>query len=310
VGVPPRRDADEVDVVGIPPRRGEDEVDVVGIPKLGDADEVDVVGIPPRRDADEVTVVGIPPRRGGDEVTVVGIPPRRDADEVNVVGIPARRGGDEVRLDEINRSFEGKLLRPAAHLGADRETRWRKSFTLSPVVANNGGLDAKGPSGVMATPTHHDVITKLTALIDGLTKYIPNESSMFAGQAYTGAELIAQVGVVLAAEMRVVNAQGELKEALLENDKTKASNAPLLNNLTQRLRARYSHDSVTLAEFGIEPVKIAEPMGNDQLLARAAKSKATRKERNTLGKKQKAAIMGTVSGVVIAPVTKKGPTGK
>ena len=58
-----------------------------------------------------------------------------------------------------------------------------------------------------------------------------------------------------------------------------------------------------LADFAVKPVKIPAPMSNETLLLRAARNQATRKERRTMGKKQRRAIKGDVTGVVITPTT-------
>jgi hypothetical protein len=50
--------------------------------------------------------------------------------------------------------------------------------------------------------------------------------------------------------------------------------------------------NVALANYGIAPDKEATPLTPEQVVARAAKAKATREARHTMGPKQKAKIKG------------------
>ena len=69
------------------------------------------------------------------------------------------------------------------------------------------------------------------------------------------------------------------------------------------LQGAFAHSSEALAEFGLEPKKKRRPATAEEVLVSAAKLRATRAERRTMGKRQKAAIKGNVTGVVITPVT-------
>jgi hypothetical protein len=61
-------------------------------------------------------------------------------------------------------------------------------------------------------------------------------------------------------------------------------------------------DPGILAEFGLTPRKVATKSSETKAAA-AAKNVATRKARNTMGSKQKKAIKGDVTGVVVTPIT-------
>jgi hypothetical protein len=72
-------------------------------------------------------------------------------------------------------------------------------------------------------------------------------------------------------------------------DKTK----PLVSALKQSLLASFAGDIDTLAKFGLTPRRQHVPTP-DEKVAAAAKGKATRAARHTLGPKQRASIKGTV----------------
>jgi hypothetical protein len=162
----------------------------------------------------------------------------------------------------------------------------------------------------MATPSHDTVVAELTALVDGLTKHQPNTPFIFAGRTYKGRELIAELRLLLAAAKRVVTARAELTDAIRDHRALQAGKAELVHAIRQRLRIMYSNNSAKLADFALEPPRAPRPMSTETLLVRAAKGRATRAKRGTLGKNQKAAIKGKVTRVVITPITGKDPKEK
>jgi len=160
----------------------------------------------------------------------------------------------------------------------------------------------------MATRSQKSVIEELSLLAEALAKHFPNTPFIEESKTYSGPEVIAQVQAILGSAQAVSNARGTLADAIRDDRVMQANNAQFLRHLRSMLRGAYSGNSSTLAEFGLEPVKTRPPPTNDELLLRVAKSLATRKKRRTMGKRQKAAIKGNVTGVVITPV--EGPARK
>jgi hypothetical protein len=157
----------------------------------------------------------------------------------------------------------------------------------------------------MATPTEKSIVAELMALVDGLEKNLPNKSFVSASQSYTGPEVIAEVRAIHAAASAVVEARGTLTDALRAHAKMRHDKAEFLRHLRDTLRTAYSNDQVTLAEFGLAPTRSRGAPTGEELLVRVTKSQATRKERRTMGKRQRAAIKGDVTGVVITPTVKE-----
>jgi hypothetical protein len=71
---------------------------------------------------------------------------------------------------------------------------------------------------------------------------------------------------------------------------------------TAYVKAAYGNSPDVLADFGIQ-TKARVPLTVDAKLTAAAKRAATRAARHTMGKRQKNAIKGDVTGVLVTPVT-------
>ena len=117
--------------------------------------------------------------------------------------------------------------------------------------------------------------------------------------------MIAEVRAIHAAASAVIEARGNLTDALRENAKMQKDKAEFLRHLRDTVRTAYSHDQVTLSEFGLAPKRTRSAPTGEELLLRVTKTQATRKKRRTMGKRQRAAIKGDVTGVVITPTVKE-----
>jgi hypothetical protein len=69
------------------------------------------------------------------------------------------------------------------------------------------------------------------------------------------------------------------------------------------VRAAFGNSPDVLADFGLQPKKVAAPLTVTQKAAAAAKRAATREARGTKGPKAKLAVTGNVTGVTVTPVT-------
>ncbi len=83
-----------------------------------------------------------------------------------------------------------------------------------------------------------------------------------------------------------------------ERSKTKT----VVSGLRQALQVSFAGLIDTLADFGLKPRK-PRVMTPEQKQAAAAKAKATRAARHTMGSQQKKAVVGNVTGVVVTPTT-------
>jgi hypothetical protein len=155
----------------------------------------------------------------------------------------------------------------------------------------------------MATPRRDEVVAELEGLAAGIQKNLATFTFIVGGVAYSGAQALAFVQSAIASEAAISTARAALHEAIVTNKTFLAGNAPTLKALRSMIALMYANDSTSLNDFAMEPKKKRTPMSAETLVLRAAKSRATRVERKTMGKRQRAAIKGTVTGVVIEPVT-------
>ncbi len=73
------------------------------------------------------------------------------------------------------------------------------------------------------------------------------------------------------------------------------------------VKAAFGTTPDVLADFGLHP-KTRAPLTAEAKVAAAAKRKATRAARNTLGTVQKKSVKGAVTGIVVTPITAPRPT--
>jgi hypothetical protein len=146
-------------------------------------------------------------------------------------------------------------------------------------------------------------LAQVQAIIAGTTKHLPNGSFPIGGTTYTAASLIPVFqGLVNAMTARDV-AQAGAKDALAAEQAAQTQVGPILLAFKHLVLVQFANSAQTLADFGLTPPKARTPLTTEQLAARTAKAKATRTARGTLGKKQKTAIKGNVTGVTVTPVT-------
>ncbi len=146
-------------------------------------------------------------------------------------------------------------------------------------------------------------LAQVQALLAGTQKHTPNGSFTFGGATYTAAALGQLIESLVAAINAVTAAQTGAKAAVTALDGVKAKVVPVLQGYKRYLRTTYGNDPQTLADYGLQPAKAAKPRSGEQNAAAAAKAKATRIARGTASKKQKLAVKGNVTGVVVTPVT-------
>jgi hypothetical protein len=125
---------------------------------------------------------------------------------------------------------------------------------------------------------------------------------MFASGTFTPAQVEAQLTLLSSLRASVQAAQAVVKAKLADE----TAQAPALRELMLAfiafVRATFSNSPDVLADFGLAPKKARTPLTVEQKAAAAAKREATRKARGTMGKKQKLAVMGNVTGVVVTPI--------
>jgi len=140
-------------------------------------------------------------------------------------------------------------------------------------------------------------------VIAGMAKHLTGTTQLtILGESFTPTELAAKLQSIVALRSDVEAAKATTKAKLV----AEAANMPALRALMSAtvtyVKAAYGNSPDVLADFGIQP-KARVPLTVEAKVAAAAKRAATRAARHTMGKQQKKAIKGDVTGVVMTPVT-------
>src|SRR5580698_2920098 len=152
------------------------------------------------------------------------------------------------------------------------------------------------------------LLARVQALIAGTQKHNPNGSFSLLNTAYTTATLVQLLQSLVQALTALAAAQAVAKDAVLATKAARTQVGPVMVAYQQQLRTIYGTATQTLADYGVTPSKARTPRTSAENAAAAAKAAATRKARGTQSKKEKAAVKGNVTGVVVTPVTASSPT--
>jgi predicted RNA-binding Zn ribbon-like protein len=157
--------------------------------------------------------------------------------------------------------------------------------------------------------TKLELQSSYAALMAGLSaNYAPDAMFPLAQGDFTRDQLVAQFQQYAQAAL-ATNAAYQAWRSAVQNERTiEASISPLREGVRNIVVAKLGKSSPQLTGYGFSPRKVAQP----RALTKAAgqvKAEATRKARGTVGKKQKLAISGNVTGVTITPITSAPSTG-
>jgi hypothetical protein len=161
-------------------------------------------------------------------------------------------------------------------------------------------------NGIMSTKnTRNKAILqqRVRSLIAGTQKEHPTGQLTFGGNTYESSALVQLLqnldGAIAASDAAKAKWNDALKVMQDENAKMQ----PVIRAYQSYLVSLLGNAPSALAEYGLAPRKVHTPLTVEQKAAAAAKRKATRKARNTMGSVQKKAVTGDVASVVITPVT-------
>ena len=147
-------------------------------------------------------------------------------------------------------------------------------------------------------------LARVQALIAGTKQHFPNGSFTLGNTAYTTATLIQGLQSLENALVTLNAAHTSVKDAGTTLRDTQAKVGPLMRDYRRFVLATFSTATQNLADFGLQPPKARKPLDSEQRAAATAKMRATRKARGTTSKKQKLAVKGDVTGVVVTPVAR------
>jgi hypothetical protein len=119
--------------------------------------------------------------------------------------------------------------------------------------------------------------------------------------SYTNAELQKKIEAVLAPYQAVVDAKQQYDNAVQTRSAVEPDARAFTGDLYAALGVVLGADNANLSDYGGKPRKARAKLTSEQKALAAEKARATRKARHTMGKKQKAAIHGTVPAAGSTP---------
>jgi hypothetical protein len=151
------------------------------------------------------------------------------------------------------------------------------------------------------------VVETTKLLIVGATKHLPAGTSVsLDGSSYTLDEIAQKLQALVDLRSNVNAAKASVRATLA----LEVAQAPALTAFSRQFRAyvkaTFANSPAVLADFGIFP-KQRSPQTTQAKTAAVVKGAATRASRHTMGPKQKLAVKGDVTGVVITPVKASEP---
>jgi hypothetical protein len=173
----------------------------------------------------------------------------------------------------------------------------RSDDGVRPRKGGNGDM-----SGSMATKA--SLQTRIRKLIAGTQMHAPNATFAFASTTFAAPALVQLFQSLVDALDAADAARARWQDALKNANDTRAKVDPFVKDYQAFVAITYAGTPSTLADYGVTPRKAPTPLTAQQKAAAAAKRKATRAARHTMGKVQKKGVKGTV----IATVTPSAPT--
>lgn len=131
---------------------------------------------------------------------------------------------------------------------------------------------------------------RIRGLIAGTQKHPPTGPLTVDGATYTATALVQLLQSLADALGAVDAAKASWQEALKNATDVKAKVGPVVQAYRSWVVVTYGNAPSTLDDYDVKPRKTPTPLTADQQVAKVAKAEATRKARNTMGKKQKQAV--------------------
>jgi hypothetical protein len=158
-------------------------------------------------------------------------------------------------------------------------------------------------SSITSVSSKATALARVQALIAGTKQHFPNGQFTLGNTSFTTVTLVQTLQTLADALTALSDAHAGVKDGVAALRATEAKVSPILRAYTSFLRAAFSTATAQLDDFGLKPLKARAPLTTEKRAVAAAKRKATRTARGTTSKKQKLAVKGDVTGVLVTPVT-------
>jgi hypothetical protein len=145
-------------------------------------------------------------------------------------------------------------------------------------------------------------------LIEGTTKHLANIGQLvIAGGTFTPAQATTELQSIVTLFADVDAARASLKAKLAAVHTEMPARRVFLSAFVSCVKGAFGNSPDVLADFGLKPKKAATAKTAEEKAAAAAKRKATRAARHVMGSKQRKAVKGAVTGIVVTPIEAPQP---
>jgi hypothetical protein len=136
-------------------------------------------------------------------------------------------------------------------------------------------------------------------MIDGFNKHAQTVPSLIiAGTSLKAADIITVLQTRLSTANAAQSTRGTWQNAVKADKDERAKTKTFVDGVRQTLLVALSGSLDALADFGLSPRKVRVITPEKKAIA-AAKAKATRKARGTMGKVQKKGVKGAVTATLV-----------
>jgi hypothetical protein len=158
--------------------------------------------------------------------------------------------------------------------------------------------NVRGKSGLVA---------RAQQLSAGTDKHLAGTTQvMLSGGSMAPADITAKLQAIVKLRTDVDSAKATLQAKIADEAADTPSLRAFMAAYVTFVKAAFQGAPDVLADFGLHP-KARAPLTVEAKTAAAAKRKATRQARNTMGSRQKKNVKGTVTGIVVTPVVNPPP---
>jgi hypothetical protein len=148
---------------------------------------------------------------------------------------------------------------------------------------------------------------RATQLVAGTSAQFAKGTKLnFASGTFTPAQVLTQLQLLISLRAGVSDARAALAAKLAAEEAQLPALLAFMNAFVAFVKATFSGSPDVLASFGLAPTKRKTP-DVQTLAAAAVKRGATRAARGTKGTKQRKAVKGAVTGVVVTPIVAGAP---
>jgi hypothetical protein len=143
-------------------------------------------------------------------------------------------------------------------------------------------------------------------LITGANKHFPNGSQVLqVGGVTSTVRGVTGVMQTLVDNRDAVEVSKAAMKAKIETERSQAPNQlAMIRAFETVVRGTFGNSADVLADFGLAPPKARTPLTAEAKAVAAAKRKATRAARHTMGKNQRKSVQGSITAkLVVTPVT-------